>query len=174
MAELEIHHEGHESDDFGKKVGVLAAVIAIFLAGVTISSHRAHTAAVVEKTEANDQWSFYQSKRTRLHNYELGKDLIHLTAPKGEETETTLAKYEKEIKRYEKETEEIQEKAKEAENESKMSERRALRFDLGEGLLELGLVLSSLYFLSKKRIFPAVGIIGAILGTLLGASGYLL
>ena len=60
MAELEIHHEGHEEDGFGKGVGVLAAVIAIFLAGVTISSHRAHTAAVVEKTEANDQWSFFQ------------------------------------------------------------------------------------------------------------------
>lgn len=174
MAELEIHHEGAESDEFGKTIGVLAAIIAIFLAGVTISSHRAHTAAVVEKTEANDQWSFYQSKRTRLHNYELGKDLIRLTAPKSEEAEATLAKYEKEIKRYEKETGDIQEKAKEAENESKMSEKRALRFDLGEGLLELGLVLSSLYFLSKKKIFPAVGIIGAILGIVLGASGYML
>ncbi len=174
MAELEIHHEAHESDPFGKKIGVLAAVIAIFLAGVTISSHRAHTAAVVEKTEANDQWSFYQSKRTRLHNYELGKDLIRLTAPKGDESEAILARYEKEIKRYEKETDEIQEKAKEADNESKLSEKRALRFDLGEGLLELGLVLSSLYFLSKKKLFPAVGITGAILGILVGASGYML
>lgn len=174
MAELEIHNESNESDPFGKKIGVLAAVIAIFLAGVTISSHRAHTAAVVEKTEANDQWSFYQSKRTRLHNYELGKDLIRLTAPKNEAAEAILAKYEKEIKRYEKETEEIQDKAKEADNESKMSEKRALRFDLGEGLLELGLVLSSLYFLSKKKIFPAVGLTGAILGIIIGGSGYLL
>jgi len=174
MAELEIHHEGHESDEFGRKVGAIAAIIAIFLAAVTISSHRAHTAAVVEKTEANDQWSFYQSKRTRLHNYELGKDLIHLTAPKSEESEKTLAKYEKEIKRYEKETEEIQEKAKEADNESKMSEKRALRFDLGEGFLELGLVLSSLYFLSKKKLFPAIGIGSALLGLVLGATGYML
>ena len=112
MAELEIHQEGNETDEFGRKVGALAAVIAIFLAVVTISSHRAHTAAVVEKTEANDQWSFYQSKRSRLHNYELGRDLIHLTAPKNEESEAILIKYEKEIKRYEKETEEIQEKVK--------------------------------------------------------------
>ena len=174
MAELEIHHEGNESDEFGKRVGALAAVIAIFLAGVTISSHRAHTAAVVEKTEANDQWSFYQSKRSRLHNYELGKDLIHLTAPKGEETEATLAKYEREIKRYEKETEKIQKQAEEANAESKMSEKRALRFDLGEGFLELGLVLSSLYFLSKKKFFPAIGGGLAILGIVLGALGYMI
>lgn len=174
MAELEIHQEGNETDEFGRKVGALAAVIAIFLAVVTISSHRAHTAAVVEKTEANDQWSFYQSKRSRLHNYELGRDLIHLTAPKNEESEAILIKYEKEIKRYEKETEEIQEKAKEADNESKLNEKRALRFDLGEGFLELGLVLSSLYFLSKKKLFPLIGIIWAILGVVLGALGYLL
>ena len=174
MAELEIHTEGSEADEFGKRVGAMAAIIAIFLAGVTISSHRAHTAAVVEKTEANDQWSFYQSKRTRLHNYELGKDLIHLTAPKNEEAESTIAKYEKEIKRYEKETELIQEKAEEANNKSKICEKAALRFDLGEGFLELGLVLSSLYFLSKKKLFPAIGGASAILGIVLGAYGYLI
>lgn len=176
MAELEIHqeHEGGEHDDFGKKVGAMAAVIAIFLAVVTISSHRAHTAAVVEKTESNDQWSFYQAKRGRLHAYELGVDLMRLTAPKNEETKAAIEKYEKEIKRYESETEKLQEKANEANEESKHSEKRALRFDLGEGFLELGLVLSSLYFLSKKKLFPAVGATSAIVGIVLGATGYLI
>ena len=98
MAELEIHSEGGESgDEFGKRIGAMAAGIAILLAVVTISSHRAHTGAVVAKTEANDQWSLYQSKRIRLHNYELGKDMLHLMAPKSDETETTLARYENEI-----------------------------------------------------------------------------
>ena len=152
----------------------LALVAVLYAVSGALGMHIGHTAAVVEKTEANDQWSFYQSKRTRLHNYELGKDLIHLTAPKSEESEKTLKKYEKEIKRYEKETDEIQDKAKEADNESKLSEKRALRFDLGEGFLELGLVLSSLYFLSKKKLFPLIGGIGAILGIVLGASGYIL
>ena len=171
MSELEIHHHGHEEDPFGKKIGALAGVIAIFLAGVTILSHRSHTAAVVLKTEANDQWSFYQSKRIRLHNYELGKDMMQLIAPKGEAAEAKIAKYEKEIVRYEKEGEVIQEKAKEHENESKVQEERALRFDLGEGFLELGLVMTSLYFLSKKKLFPAIGIAGAFLGILLGIWG---
>jgi hypothetical protein len=43
--------------------GVLAAVLAVALAIVTIASHRAHSHAVLLKTEANDRWSFYQSKR---------------------------------------------------------------------------------------------------------------
>ena len=63
MAELEIHTE-HEvdKDPVGKKVGILAAVLAVFLAIVTISSHRAHTAAILSKTNANDQWNFPSSE----------------------------------------------------------------------------------------------------------------
>src|ERR1700743_3598230 len=66
MSEIEIHHEhGHDTDAFGKKIGVLVGIIGILLAGVTIASHREHTAAVIHKTEANDQWSFYQAKKIR-------------------------------------------------------------------------------------------------------------
>src|SRR5712691_675142 len=83
MAELEIHHEHEtEHDPVGKKVGVLAAVLAVFLAIVTIQSHRAHTAGIIFKTEANDQWNFYQAKSLKSHNLELGEDLISLLAAK--------------------------------------------------------------------------------------------
>ena len=34
----------------------------------TISSHRAHTEAVLIKASTNDRWSFYQSKRIKLHS----------------------------------------------------------------------------------------------------------
>ena len=70
MAEIEIKAEGGGSDPMGQKVGVLAAVLAVALAVVSIASHRAHTLAVVEKSEANDQWSFYQSKRIKFHSLE--------------------------------------------------------------------------------------------------------
>ena len=30
-------------------------------------------------------------------------------------------------------------------------EHRALRYDFGEGMLEIGLILTSLYFISKKK-----------------------
>jgi hypothetical protein len=39
----------------------------------------------------------------------------------------------------------------------------ALRYDLGEGLLEIGLVLSSFNFIAR-RLFPRVGIVAAITG----------
>lgn len=64
--------------------------------------------------------------------------------------------------------------AQQKETESLRSESRALRFDLGEGLLELGLALCPLYFLSRKKPFPAFGIAAALHGVLFGASGFLI
>jgi len=73
MAEVEIHtgHD-HAADEFGRRVGVAVGLIGIVLAVVTIGSHRAHTAAVITRTEANDQWSFYQAKKLREHLVDVG------------------------------------------------------------------------------------------------------
>ena len=117
MAELEIHHEtegGH--DPTGKKVGVLAAVLAVFLAIVTIESHRAHTEGIILKTEANDQWNFYQAKSIKSNSLEVGEDVLSLLAPKGDaEVAKKLEKYRSGVSRYEHETKEISEQAKEKE-----------------------------------------------------------
>ena len=53
-------------------------------------------------------------------------------------------------------------------------EDQALRFDFGEGLLEIGLVLSSLYFIARSKLFPVVGVVSAIIGIVMAISGYLL
>src|ERR1043166_6502242 len=100
MAELEIHHEVEHKDEFGKKIGILAAVLAVLLAVVTIVSHRAHTEAVLKKSEANDKWSFYQSKRIKFHNLELGEDLINAMPARTSQAEKTLAHYSSEKQRY--------------------------------------------------------------------------
>jgi hypothetical protein len=69
MAELEIHHEHeHSSDPLGQKVGVMASLLAVLLAVVTIASHREHTAAIIHKSGSNDQWAYYQATRVKLHS----------------------------------------------------------------------------------------------------------
>lgn len=172
MAELEIHHEhGDDSDPTGKKVGVLAAILAVLLAIVTIASHRAHTEGILLKTEANDKWQYYQSKSLKSHNLELGEDLIGLLATKSEHADKVHKKYQTEIGRYAEERKEILEKASEKEKEATHAEHQALRFDVGEGMLEIGLVLSSLYFISRKMLFPVIGIIAGIMGTAAAITG---
>jgi hypothetical protein len=174
MAEVEIHtgHE-HSNDEFGRRVGVAVGIIGIILAAVTILSHRAHTAAVIERTAANDQWSFYQSKKLRQHLADIGSSLATGLASDPARVQTLVEKLDKDKERYAHESDDIQKKAEEKEQDSAHEEARAVRFDIGEGLLELGMVLSSLYFLSKRRFFPIIGGLAAIAGTVCGVTAYL-
>jgi len=173
MSEIEIHHEhGHDADSFGKKIGVLVGVIGILLAGVTIASHREHTAAVIHKTEANDQWSYYQAKKIRGEVLGVGATLSTLVSPSSD-ARNAAAKMQADRDREDQEANDLKKEAEAKETDSVRSEQRALRFDLGEGLLELGLVLTSLYFLSKKKYFPAFGLSAAGLGLVAAILGAL-
>src|SRR5580698_8823352 len=138
MAELEIHHEVEGADPLGKKIGVLASILAVLLGIVTIVSHRAHTDAVLIKSEANDKWSFYQSKRIKFHSLELGEDLLNALPGKTPQADKTLERYAKEKLRYTKDSEEAQKEADSKDKEASHIEEQALRYDFGEGLLEIG------------------------------------
>jgi hypothetical protein len=175
MAEVEIHTgHGHDhADTFGQGVGVAVGVIGIVLAIVTIGSHRAHTQAVINRTEENDQWSFYQAKKIREQVLIVGADLARTLPQDESKTQAIIDKYTKQSSRYADETKDIEKEAHAKHEETERQEARAVRLDLGEGFLELGLVLSSLYFLSKRKFFPVIGGIAAVIGTVLGVLGFL-
>ena len=171
MAEIELRAEGSESDPAGQKIGVLAAILAVLLAVVSIASHRAHTAAVVERSEANDQWSLYQSNRIKFHSLELGVDLMNVLGRDKPDAEQTIARYETQQKKYETESKAVKEEATKKEQETRHTEDQALRYDLGEGMLEIGVVLASLYFIARKKLFPVVSFLFGTLGLLVAISG---
>ncbi|MFL6605324.1 MAG: DUF4337 domain-containing protein [Steroidobacteraceae bacterium] len=174
MAEVEIHtgHD-HSGDKFAQRVGVAVGVIGIILAVVTIGSHRAHTQAVINRTEENDQWSFYQAKKIRQQVLDVGADLARSLAPDESKVQAIVDKYARQSARYAEETKDIDKEAHAKHEETTREEGRAVRLDIGEGFLELGLVLSSLYFLSKRKFFPVFGITAAVIGTVLGVAGFL-
>ena len=175
MAELEIHHEGaeHEHDPVGKRVGVMAALLAVFLAVVTILSHRTHTEAIIRKTDSNDQWQYYQANKLKQHNVELGERLIGILGPNNPGAKEALAQFAKDKQKYIDQANEQKEKATGQSEQSEAAEHRGLRYDLGEGLLEIALVLSSLYFISRKMLFPVIGVIAGVAGVILAISGLL-
>jgi hypothetical protein len=164
-------HEPDSHDPIGKFVGVLAAVLAVALAIVTIASHRTHTAAIMHKSTANDTWSYYQSTRIKLHSAELGTNLLAALGAKSEASEKMAATYETQQKKYESQSDKLQDQAKEADELAEKAEHRAVRFDLGEGFLEIALVLSSLYFISHKKMFPALGISAGVIGSVISITG---
>ena len=174
MAEVEIHtgHD-HSGDSFAQRVGVAVGVIGIILAIVTIGSHRAHTQAVINRTEENDQWSFYQAKKIRQQVLDVGADLARTLTSDERKVQAIVDKYAKQSAHYAEETKDIEKEARASHDQTTREEGRAVRLDIGEGFLELGLVLSSLYFLSKRKFFPVLGITAAVIGTALGVAGFL-
>ena len=148
-------------------------VIGIILAIVTIGSHRAHTQAVINRTEENDQWSFYQAKKIRQQILDVGVDLARTLTSDESRVQGVVDKYSKQSARYADETKDIEKEAHAKHDETAREEGRAIRLDIAEGFLELGLVLSSLYFLSKRKFFPVLGITAAVIGTALGVAGFL-
>jgi len=171
MPELEIHHESeHAIDPMGQRVGVLAAILAVALAVVTIASHRAHTAAIIHKSEANDSWQRYQSTRVKVYTLDAGEGLLAAIGTK-EAAQKVLADFNGKKKDEEAKGKKIQAEAKESDEQAEADERRGLRYDIGEGLLEIGLVLSSLYFISRKKMFPVLGVIAGVAGIVIAASG---
>lgn len=172
MAELEIHHEGaHAHDPIGQRVGVMAALLAVCLAVVTIASHRTHTEAIIRKSEANDEWQYYQSSRLKFHNLELGERLVGALGGGSAAARESLDGFRKEEQKYTAQAKDLQEKARHAGEDSEAAERRAMHYDLGEGLLEIALVLSSLYFIARKMLFPVIGIIAGAAGIVVALTG---
>ena len=175
MAELEIHQEHeHGADPLGRNVGVMASVLAVLLAVVSIASHRTHTAAIMHKSHSNDQWAYYQATRVKLHTTEMGESMVHLFGVKGESADKMLAQYADQKKKYEEQSKKIEEEAKGDVEAAEADEHRALRYDVGEGLLEIGLVLSSLYFISRKGMFPVMGAIAGVAGAAIALTGLLM
>jgi hypothetical protein len=173
MTEIEVKPE-HVSDPTTRNVGILVGVVGIFLSVVTIASHRAHTEAVIHRTESNDQWAFYQAKKIREYSSDVGLTLLQSLATDPAKAAAPAQKLQAARDKYASDATKIQDDARAKEAESDVEEQRALRYDIGEGLLELGLVLCSLYFLARKSFFPIIGVTAAVAGTLMAIWGVLL
>jgi Domain of unknown function (DUF4337) len=173
MPEIEVTPE-HAADPVSRRVGILVGVVGILLSVVTIASHRSHTDAVIHRTESNDAWAYYQAKKIREYTREVALTMIQTLGTDPIKSEASSKKFEAARAKYVADAEKIQEDAKAKDDESDHEEARALRFDIGEGLLELGLVLCSLYFLARKSFFPIFGVLSAIAGAAMGIWGYLL
>jgi hypothetical protein len=173
MPEIEVTPE-HAADPNTRRVGILVGVVGILLSVVTIASHRAHTEAVIHRTESNDEWAYYQAKKIRESTSEVAVIVLQSLGQDAVKIEASVQKLQAAGAKYAADAEKIQEDAKRKDEETHIEERRALRFDIGEGFLELGLVLCSLYFLARKSFFPLFGVLASIGGTAVAISGLFL
>jgi len=173
--ELPEAHEMHQEYRYTLPVSLTISILAVLVAGAALLSHRAHTEELLRQSQATDQWAYYQAKNIRWHEVQSIADLLGALAPQDKEkTAAVREKYLKEVERYEGDKDEISDKAKELEKERDLISRRADRFDGGQALLEVGLVICSITLLTKRRAFWLAGMIVGTLGVAMAATGLFL
>ena len=170
--ELPEHHGEYR---YTLPVSLTISILAVLVASATLLGHRAHTEELLRQSQASDHWAYYQAKNIRLHEMQGIVDLLGALAPsERKETAAVLEKYKKEVERYNSDKEDIGEQAKELEQERDLMSRRADRFDGGEGLLEVGLVICSITLLTRRRAFWLTGVIIGAFGVMMALTGLFL
>ena len=173
--ELQEHAEHGASESTLRPVAFTMCVLAVLVAITTVLGHRTHTLAIITQNKVTDQWNFYQAHKIRANDTELIADMLGVISTSSAEKAAKLEKsYADHQAKWAGELKEEQEQAEALEKQVEAAEQRANRFDLGETLLEIALVITSVTLLTRKRAywffglgFGVLGIVSAVLGLLL-------
>jgi uncharacterized protein YlxW (UPF0749 family) len=173
--ELQEHAEHAAHERAMRPVAFTMSVVAVLVAIVTVVGHRTHTEAVLTQNQATDQWNYYQAHKIRSNDTALAADLLSVVTVADKDAAQKLAKsYADHQQKWTASLKEEQEKAEALQTKVEKAEARANRFDLGEALLEIGLVITSITLLTRSRAywylgmgFAAAGIVAVVLGFLL-------
>jgi lipopolysaccharide export LptBFGC system permease protein LptF len=171
--ELE-HAAKHEPGGFAGKLAVITAILATvgaffsYMGGATqANAGILKNDAAIRKTEAGNQWNYYQSKSSKQNLAELAVEL----APSEEQK----AKYRDKMARYEKEKADIKLAAEKLEAESKHFDDESAeqlhmhhRWAQATTALQVSIALAAIALLTRRRWMEwatvAVGGVGVALG----------
>ncbi len=62
------------------------AILAVFVAAVSVLGHRAHTEEIILQNRVTDTWAYYQAKNTQRQTTELFLDLLKISEFKDQKT----------------------------------------------------------------------------------------
>ena len=170
--------EATESED--KKVALLIAVLALFLALSEAGAKKAEHHSTEKNIEASDLYNFYQAKKVRATVVEAAAKAFEAISPtitdekakEGVEKQigawkTAVANFEHDTKHPEDSLERIQERAKETGEARGRWNQRLEHFEFASGALQISIVLASAAIITGVPALAwgagALGIIGAAL-----------
>jgi Domain of unknown function (DUF4337) len=167
--ELQEHAEHGAQEASLRPVAFTMSVLAVLVAITTVLGHRTHTEAVLNQNKATDQWNEYQAKKIRSYNTSLTADLLSVLTLADKDKEEKIEKaYADHQEKWNEDLKEEQERAEVLEKKVEAAELRATRFDLAEALLEIGLVITSVTLLTRRRVYWYLGL-GFAAGGILSA-----
>jgi len=169
--ELQEHAEHGSHESTLRPVAFTMSVLAVLVAVTTVLGHRTHTEAVLNQNKATDQWNEYQAHKIRSYDTFLADNQLSvMTVADKSKAEEILKKDADHQAKWADETKDDKEKAEALERKVEDAEARANRFDLAEALLEIGLVITSVTLLTRRRIYWHFGILFALGGIASAAS----
>ena len=175
--ELE-HAAQHEPEGMAGQLAVITAILATFGALYSYQGGATQAAAglykndaAIKKTEASNQWNYYQAKSSKQNLAELALVLV---------AEDKRPAYEKDIERYKAEKAEIKAKAEALEAESKAFDEKSdeqmhqhHRWAQATTALQIAIATAAIALLTKRR-WLEWGTIGCgAVGVLIGVAAWL-
>lgn len=152
----EVEHQAQHGDPFAGRIAVMTAIFATigamfgYMGGATQNDALMYkNEAAIRKTEASDQWNFYQAKSSKQNLAELGATLT---------TGDQQARYQSEVARYKKEKEEIMPEARKLEEQAKTAEEKSEasmhvhhRWAQAMTLIQIAIALAAITILTRNR-----------------------
>ena len=169
---------GHDSHDKGSgligQIAVITAIIATvgaifsYMGGATQANAGLYkNNAAIKKTEASNQWNYFQAKSTKQALAELARDL----APDDKK-----ASYQSKVDRYEKEKNEIKTAADKLEADATQWDQQSdtqmhqhHRWAQATTVLQIAIALAAIALLTRKKWFEYGMFALAAVGLLIGA-----
>lgn len=172
----ELHEQSEKARESSlRAVSFTMSLLAVLVAVVTVLGHRTHTEAVLEQARASDQWNLYQAKKIRQYDAQLTVDLLSALPVQDAATASKITDaYKTHLEKWNDDLNDEQNKATELEHEVRRSERHANRFDLGEALLEIALVITSITLLTRLRAYWYLGMAFGAAGVVIAAWAFLI
>lgn len=156
------------------RISLAISILAVLVAMVTVLGHRSHTEAVLAQSRAGDQWNLFEARKIRTDATQLDVDMLQLQATvDAKTTAEKLTEYRARIAKWTNEMKEDQEKAEDFQREVEHAEKQAARFDLGEALLQISVVLSSITLFTRRRSYFFGGLLLGAAGVVVAAAAWL-
>jgi hypothetical protein len=166
--------EAGEGGESLTRISLAISVLAVLVAMVTVLGHRSHTDAVLSQSRAADQWNAYQAKKIRSDQVAVAIDLLTLQpSSNGAAVQQKLEDYRGREEKWKGDVTTAEEKARDFESDVTHAERQAERFDLGEALLQIAVVLCSITLFTRRKLYFGMGLALGVAGLLCAAAAFL-
>jgi Domain of unknown function (DUF4337) len=177
-------HAEHASSE-NRKIALLIAVIALFLALSETLGKGAQTESIARNVEASNLWAFFQAKSIRRTVVQTAADQARLNlAPTGDDAaraalQKQIEDWQKTAARYRSEpetgegTEQLSERAKHAEEERNLATAKYHHFELASAAFQIAIVLASATIITGMMALAWISGLLAVAGLAFTALGML-